>query len=606
MKTLFKAYKYAFKYDPFLVVMSFINTLCNSVLPFVALYFGGVILNMLVAKNSFEEIMAPTMNLIWLTFILTCMMYVSLRAISAGDLILENKLKEALTEKNLRLDLAIMEKQETKTMLTLAEEGANGSGGFAYFIQTTVPTILKSIIMFVFSCFLLSDGFKATTSSSDDKLFQFFNNPFSFLVIIGEIVLLMFLSFLFMNKINKLSYKLYKDNTKANREYAYIETVIDDYKYAKDFRVYQMKDLMMNLINKETGEIVGHYDSFSKKGSMVNVIITSLFTFLIFSSYVFIGAKAFYGIIPIGSIITIIGSVTNFSSSLSGGLSGISEASIQVKYLSNYFNYLELNESKTKNESIKTTANEIEFKHVYFKYPNTDKFALEDVSFKIPVNKKLAIVGRNGAGKSTIIKLIARFYLPERGEIDLDGVNINNFDFYEYQDKLGILFQDFALFAFTLEENVASLPLNEVNEEKVKNNLDLVAYDYGNTKKLPKGLKTYLYNNIEEGCELSGGEEQKIGIARALYKNSPVILLDEPTSALDPLSEQTVYNSIEKLVKNRTSVFISHRMSSTKFCDNIIVLDKGKVIQEGTHEELMMDKNGIYATMFNEQAKYYI
>jgi ATP-binding cassette subfamily B protein len=231
---------------------------------------------------------------------------------------------------------------------------------------------------------------------------------------------------------------------------------------------------------------------------------------------------------------------------------------------------------------------------------------LEDVSFKIPVNKKLAIVGRNGAGKSTIIKLIARFYLPERGEIDLDGVNINNFDFYEYQDKLGILFQDFSLFAFTLEENVASLPLSEVNEEKVKNNLDLVAYDYGNTKKLPKGLKTYLYNNIEEGCELSGGEEQKIGIARALYKNSPVILLDEPTSALDPLSEQTVYNSIEKLVKNRTSVFISHRMSSTKFCDNIIVLDKGKVIQEGTHEELMMDKNGIYATMFNEQAKYYI
>jgi ATP-binding cassette subfamily B protein len=605
MKTIIKAYKYGFKFDPFLMIMSLINTLSTAVLPFVALYYGGIILNMLVAKESFDSIMNQAWMLIILTFGLTVINYVSLRAVSVGDIIIDNKLKEALTEKNLRLDFATMEKQETKTMLTRAEEGSNGEGNLASFLNNTMPAIIKSSIMLVFSCFFLSSGFSSVSAASKGALFDFLNSPWSFLVLIGEIFLMLIASFFLMKYINKLSYDFYMDNTKANRDFAYIDMVVNDYKFAKDFRIFQMRKMIEVICNREKDEMIGNYQRFTKKAAWVSIGASLTFDLLLFSSYLYIGAKAFYGIIPIGSIITVVGSITNFANSLESGLSGISEASVQTKYLGNYFSYLELDEGNKAGTHIPDGSGLIEFKHVYFKYPNTDKYALEDVSFTIDSKKRLAIVGRNGAGKSTIIKLIARFYLPEKGEIDYDGININQFDFYEYQSKLGILFQDFSLFAFPLEENVASLPASDLDEAKVSRALDLVGYDYQDTKKLPKGLKTYLYKNIEEGTELSGGEAQKVGIARALYKDSPVILLDEPTSALDPLSEQTVYNSIDKLVNDRTSVFISHRMSSTKFCDWIVVLDQGKIIQEGTHKDLMKQPEGMYAKMFNEQAKYY-
>jgi ATP-binding cassette subfamily B protein len=215
----------------------------------------------------------------------------------------------------------------------------------------------------------------------------------------------------------------------------------------------------------------------------------------------------------------------------------------------------------------------------------------------------LAIVGVNGAGKTTLMKLLCRFYEPDSGTILVNGKPLPSYDEASAYRLYAIVFQDFKLFSFSVLDNVASGP--DGDEAKAIDCLKKVGI-YDRIEKFPDGLHTILYNeNDKNGVEISGGEAQKIAIARALYKDSPLVILDEPTSALDPKSEAEIYEGLGELAKGKTAVFISHRMSSTKFCDDIAVIDKGKIVEEGTHSDLMAIENGLYKKMWEAQAQYY-
>ncbi|MCI2069350.1 MAG: ABC transporter ATP-binding protein/permease [Bacilli bacterium] len=606
MKTLFKALKYGFKLSPLFTFAVLIEDITSPAIPFVSFYFGGKILDMLLNGSSYEETMKVAILLISLVTLLTLLSRISIIYQNAESETLNEKLKTLIADKALSLSYGKLESKDLKAILTKAEEGANGSGSFASLINVSLSSVFKGVMTVIYSVILFRQAFISIDKTSSDPWFNFLNNPYSFLVIIGLIVFMVIISVFLMSIINKVMYTFYLENTNINRRYSYFYTIMEDYRYAKDIRIYRLKDLFGSILDGQGAIMKERYGKLGRIEGWINALVTAANSLILLCSYLYVGAKAYYGIISVGAIISLVGAISTFADSLGNTMGGIAQTLLQLKYISNYFAYIEAEDQDDKGEKVSADSKGIiEFKHVYFKYPNTDTYALEDVSFRIDPKKKLGIVGRNGAGKSTIIKLIARFYLPEKGEIDYDGKNIDTFDFASYQKVLGILFQDFSLFGFKLKENVAA-SANDIDEEKVKKCLDLTGYDYNNIKKLPHGLDNYLYNYIEDGTELSGGEAQKIAIARALYKDSPIILLDEPTSALDPLSELTVYQSIEKLVNDRTSVFISHRMSSTKFCDHIIVLDKGHIIQEGDHQSLMKDEKGIYATMFNEQAKYYV
>ncbi|MBQ8922684.1 MAG: ABC transporter ATP-binding protein [Oscillospiraceae bacterium] len=245
---------------------------------------------------------------------------------------------------------------------------------------------------------------------------------------------------------------------------------------------------------------------------------------------------------------------------------------------------------------------EFEFRHVWFKYPNTEQYVLRDVNLKWRIGEKMALVGRNGCGKSTLVKLLCRLYDPTKGEITLNGIDIRKYDYDDYMALFSVVFQDSSLFAFSLAENVAAS--TEYDTEKVEDCVRRSGLSE-RLNTLPEGINTYLYKEFDEhGVEISGGEAQKLCLARAIYKGAPFIVLDEPTAALDPISEHDIYTKFNGIVGTRTAIYISHRLSSCRFCDEITVMDNGEIVERGSHD-MLVTAGGHYAELWSAQAEYY-
>jgi ATP-binding cassette subfamily B protein len=245
----------------------------------------------------------------------------------------------------------------------------------------------------------------------------------------------------------------------------------------------------------------------------------------------------------------------------------------------------------------------IEFKNVSFKYPGTDDYVLKNVSIKFRPGSRLAAVGMNGSGKTTFIKLLCRLYDPTEGEILYNGVNIKEYDYGEYMRMFAVVFQDFYITKFKLGENVSSGPITD--REKVEKCLESAGFA-DKLAEYEKGIDTYMGKIYDpDGVECSGGEAQKIAIARALYKDAPFIILDEPTASLDPIAEADIYSKFNDIAKGKSAIYISHRLSSCKFCDEIAVFHEGQIIQHGSHDELLSDEDGKYRQLWYAQAQYY-
>ena len=322
-------------------------------------------------------------------------------------------------------------------------------------------------------------------------------------------------------------------------------------------------------------------------------------------SYLYVGLKAIYGMISIGSALKYISAYANLVESVSGIFYSWIEINVKAEYLSYFYDFMEI-QNKQYQGTIPTEKRddnefEIEFRDVSFRYPNTENFVLRHVNQKIKIGTKTAVVGKNGAGKTTFIKLLCRLYEPTEGQILLNGVDIRYYDYKDYSRIFSVVFQDFNLFSFSIAQNVACD--KDFDEQKVTDCLERAGFGE-RLKTMPDGIGTNIYQMEDNGVEISGGEAQKIAIARALYKDAPFVILDEPTSALDPVAEYEIYQHFDKMVQGKTSIYISHRMSSCRFCDKILVFDQGQIVEEGNHEELMAG-DGLYSKLWNAQAQYY-
>ena len=323
--------------------------------------------------------------------------------------------------------------------------------------------------------------------------------------------------------------------------------------------------------------------------------------------YIFTCLKAIGGAFGVGSITQYVGAVTVLAGNFNQLLQTYAIMKANTEHMEKNYEYLDIPnamyQGSLTTEKRADRQYEVEFKAVSFKYPGSDLWALRHVNMKFKVGKRLAIVGENGSGKTTFIKLLCRLYDPQEGQILLNGIDIRKYRYDDYMNIFSVVFQDFQLICQPLGANVAGS--TEYDRDRVRKALIDAGFD-DRLATMEKGLDTMLYKDLsEDGVDVSGGEAQKIAIARALYKDAPFIILDEPTAALDPIAEAEIYSKFNDIVGDKTAIYISHRLSSCKFCDEIAVFHEGAVIQQGSHAALVADENGKYCQLWNAQAQYY-
>lgn len=329
--------------------------------------------------------------------------------------------------------------------------------------------------------------------------------------------------------------------------------------------------------------------------------------------YLYVVIKAYYGAFGVGSIVQYVTALSRLGEGWRELMFMLSDNAVYCAYLQEMFDYLDIPNKKYQGTiPVEKRAlcdggdneYEIEFRNVSFRYPGAASYALSHVSVKLGVGKRLAIVGMNGSGKTTFIKLLCRLYDPTEGEILLNGIDIKKYDYREYMSVFSVVFQDFKLFSFSIAQNVAA----NVAYDPARVAKALREAGFGDRlSRMPAGIETSLYKDFEQdGVEISGGEAQKIALARGIYREAPFLVLDEPTAALDPMAEAEIYARFQEIVDDRTAIYISHRLSSCRFCDEILVFHEGGIVQRGIHEELLSEKDGKYCELWNAQAKYYL
>lgn len=377
--------------------------------------------------------------------------------------------------------------------------------------------------------------------------------------------------------------------------------------FRMDSRIYSQSGLKARM---REGGIKKHFRIFSRAA---NIFIRGHIPVLFFSqlselsTYMIVCLYCVMGVFPLGSVIKYVGYLERVKGSIGSLLSLKRYMKVNEPFLQTYLDYFDINNRMYQGslavEKRSDKKFDIEFRNVSFKYAGQKEYALKNINLKVKVGERLAVVGMNGSGKTTFIKLLCRLYDPAEGEICMNDFNVRKYDYRQYLSLFSVVFQDYTLLSLPLGNNVASAA--EWDTAKAERLLKEVGFGERYAQ-MPGGLETPLYKKFDrDGVNVSGGEAQKIALARALYKDAPFIILDEPTAALDPIAEAEIYSRFDEIVGDKTAIYISHRLSSCRFCDKIAVFDKGEIVQLGTHEELLSDVGGKYYELWNAQAQYY-
>ncbi len=587
MRKTFKFfYEMAWKEKPSYIVLLVISILLNAAHPFVNLILSKYILEELIGARRVSVLLMLALGITVGNFILLALIHVVRCNLAKYDDWFNRHLYDKISLKSMSMDYALTENAEALNQHRKAEEGiAWYSGGMKG---------LSECVQQLFSFFLTFLGVVAIVALKTPVLLV----VAIFAVIGGSVAVWQ------TNKCYQIEFEVFP---KVNRAFGYMTRNVLKPQYSKSIRLYQaagmMKEQFMKTMDqcayifRYTAVKIGRWNCI---GSVVNFLKNLCI-------YGYLGYKLVIGSISLGDFTLLSGSANTLKDSLQGILNQIQDLQKKLKFMGEYVKYIDMEDTaRTGMRPIEQgKLPTIEFKHVSFKYPSANEYVLRDVNIVIPAGQHLSVVGLNGAGKTTFIKLLCRLYDVDEGEILFNGINIKDYSYDAYMRELAVVFQDFKLFALTMRENI------ELGDSEKASETDLtkVCELSGLTElinSLPKGIDTQIYKYFDrEGIEPSGGELQKMAIGRALYKDAPIVILDEPTAALDPVAEYEVYSHFNELVGGKTAIYISHRLSSCKFSDKIAVFSDKTIKEYGTHEELVNKQNGIYATMFAAQAQYY-
>ena len=514
------------------------------------------------------------------------------------------------------LDYADVDKQETLDLRNQIAQNENWAGwGFGK-IPDFYEQAVKSVIGILSGITLTVSLFSSPVPESAGWL-TILNHPLFILAFAAAMIGISLLAGRLYTKAADYWSGVSEEATFGNRLYNFFGFIGMNKERAADIRMYDQQKLVDASWGGSGENYSGNayvFGSFGVIGKLaqgplgiyagLSVCVSTLITGFV---YVFTCLKAWGGAFDVGSITQYVGAATALASNVYGLLQVFGVMKTNTEYLEKTYEYLDIPNSMYQGslttEKRSDRQYEVEFQDVSFKYPGSETWALRHVNMKFKVGRRLAIVGENGSGKTTFIKLLCRLYDPQEGQILLNGIDIRKYRYDDYMQIFSIVFQDFQLISQPLGNNVSGSMAYD--EDRVRQ--ALIDAGFGDRlDTLPEGLQTQLYKDFtENGVDVSGGEAQKIAIARALYKDAPFIILDEPTAALDPIAEAEIYAKFDEISGDKTAIYISHRLSSCKFCDEIAVFHDGAVIQHGTHDELLSDENGKYHELWNAQAQYY-
>lgn len=490
-----------------------------------------------------------------------------------------------ICRKSMRMDFEYTEDPEMLDELNMADASVGQAGGVMSLTDSFMSIVSSAIVLVGVTTIILTSA-----------------------PLLAPVILITTIITFFLNKkINAIVLSYIPKMNAISRRGGYYFGEMSNFRYGKDVRLYGMDKIIEEKAQENIQEVKKYQIQEAKDlhllrqcGGFVGAVLSAINSF-------YIGYLAIKRIITIGDLSMLSSASAQFGGSIGSIIGEIQEIAKKSELMIKYVDFMENYETHTDGGKKVEPAKEyiIEFKNVSFKYPRGEEYVLRNINFTIPAGEHLAIVGLNGAGKTTFIKLLCRLYKVTEGEILINGVNINDYDFDEYAKLFSAVFQDFSMFAFTVKENIALSDTANARDERIEE----LCCSCGLSDKmgrLPKGVETLVFKEFDEtGFEPSGGEQQKMAIARALYKNAPIVVLDEPTAALDPISEYEIYTHFNELTEGKSAIYISHRLATCRFCDRIAVFNDGEIIQVGTHEELM-EQEGLYAMMFMAQMQYYV
>ena len=570
-----------------------------ATLPYLSLFFSARILNLLLAK-SYRACLYTVVVFLLTQYGLGLFEKICRQHLDGQKELCLARTEQKITAKELELEFEKFEKTETMDAIRRTNVSSMGSGNVGDQL-IVIHTLITSLLSVLYALFFLLRLFLLSDSSRNN----FFTSSFSMLALL----LLCGVQLALSSRINRRStqkkIELNQGNDHSNSVANYLVNVMLEERRADDIRIGHLDHFLDVQFGKAMEHFLPMYLDFARFSAITDGKNALLSLLSNFAAYLVIGARALYGVLPIGDVLLYAGSVTRAMSDLQTFLATGSEFDYINSYLSTYEDFIAqpsmAYDGTLPIEKRDDGQYEFAFHDVSFSYPGTNIPVLEHVTLSFAVGEKTALVGRNGAGKTTLIKLLCRLYEPTSGYITLNGIDIRKYSYKEYTQAFSVVFQDFHLFSLPLDENIAAG--TEIDEAALQSSLAKVGLT-DRVQQLPQGVRTRLYNNNGSGVDLSGGEAQRTAIARALYKDAPFVILDEPTAALDPIAEAEIYKQFSQMTAGKTAVYISHRMSSCKFCDRIIVLDHGRIAEDGTHDTLLAN-HGIYANLYETQAQYY-
>lgn len=593
------------KYCPGLPQGRALSALICALQPFAGIWFSAQIINEISGERKINVLVGYVVAVILINLAASVLKSVIDKTCSEKEAQMWVFFRKVFSDKQMSMDFVDLENAKIQHQQKMAEENlfmfGNGLGQLVWGITGLVRASVNIMASIALTVTLFTQ--RAGNSAIDSPIWMV---ALPIFVLLGGLC-----NSRATTKENDVFDKWCKGTVWFNRTFMFFgHELYTNPERAKDVRIYEQNfiaDRMLKKLLQKDGE----NNSSLFKMSIYPSIALVLIGISNAACYLFVVLKAFLGAFAVGSIVQYVGALGRLGEGIQEMMFMLADNEVYCSHLQSLYDFLDIPNNKyqgtlpvEKRAFCEGGDNdyEIEFRGVSFKYPGSDAYAVRNVSMKLRIGERLAVVGMNGSGKTTFIKLLCRLYDPDEGEILLNGIDIRKYDYDEYMSVFSVVFQDFKLFSFSIGQNVAI----DVDYDKTRVEACLhEAGFYDRLNEMPNGVHTYLYKNFDEkGVDISGGEAQKIALARALYKDVPFIILDEPTAALDPIAEYEVYSKFNEIIQSKTAIYISHRLSSCRFCDDIAVFDNGQIIQRGSHNDLV-SAPGKYQELWYAQAQYY-